>query len=40
MTQQWFVVNARDAQWLHNELGAYCPFEGVVTIASLASAST
>jgi uncharacterized cupin superfamily protein len=24
----WFVVNARDARWSHNELGAYCPFEG------------
>jgi uncharacterized cupin superfamily protein len=24
----WFVVNAADAQWLHNELGAYCGFEG------------
>lgn len=24
----WFVVNARDAQWFHNELGAYCGFEG------------
>jgi uncharacterized cupin superfamily protein len=24
----WFVVNARDAQWKHNELGAYCGFEG------------
>ncbi len=24
----WFVVNARDARWLHNELGGYCPFEG------------
>jgi uncharacterized cupin superfamily protein len=23
----WFVVNARDARWWHNELGAYCPFE-------------
>jgi len=23
----WFVVNARDAQWFHNELGVYCPFE-------------
>jgi len=28
VTQQWFVVNARDAKWHHNELGAYCPFEG------------
>jgi uncharacterized cupin superfamily protein len=24
----WFVLNARDARWLHNELGAYCGFEG------------
>jgi uncharacterized cupin superfamily protein len=24
----WFVVNARDSRWLHNELGNYCPFEG------------
>ena len=24
----WFVVNARDARWQHNELGAYCNFEG------------
>ena len=24
----WFVVNARDARWTHNELGSYCPFEG------------
>src|SRR4029077_14968340 len=24
----WFVVNARDGRWLHNELGAYCGFEG------------
>ena len=24
----WFVVNARDARWWHNELGWYCPFEG------------
>jgi uncharacterized cupin superfamily protein len=24
----WFVVNARDARWLENELGAYCGFEG------------
>jgi uncharacterized cupin superfamily protein len=28
MAPQWFVVNAADAQWLHNELGAYCAFEG------------
>ncbi len=25
----WFVVNARDSRWSHNELGAYCGFEGV-----------
>ncbi len=25
----WFVVNARESRWLHNELGAYCGFEGV-----------
>jgi uncharacterized cupin superfamily protein len=24
----WFVVNARDPRWLHNELGAYYGFEG------------
>jgi uncharacterized cupin superfamily protein len=24
----WFVVNAGDARWVHNELGAYCGFEG------------
>ena len=24
----WFVVNARDARWVHNEIGAYCGFEG------------
>ncbi|MGZ8696059.1 MAG: cupin domain-containing protein [Gaiellaceae bacterium] len=24
----WFVVNARDTRWLHNEMGAYCGFEG------------
>jgi uncharacterized cupin superfamily protein len=24
----WFVVNAREARWLHNELGAYLGFEG------------
>jgi uncharacterized cupin superfamily protein len=27
-TDGWFVVNARDVRWTHNELGAYCPFEG------------
>jgi uncharacterized cupin superfamily protein len=26
-TGGWFVVNARDGRWSHNELGAYCPFE-------------
>ena len=25
----WFVVNAREARWVHNELGAYCNFEGM-----------
>jgi len=25
---EWFVVNSKDAQWVHNELGAYCGFEG------------
>jgi uncharacterized cupin superfamily protein len=24
----WFVVNARDSRWIHNELGSYCGFEG------------
>ncbi len=24
----WFVVNASDAPWFHNELGSYCGFEG------------
>lgn len=27
-TGGWFVVNARDARWVHNELGHYCGFEG------------
>lgn len=27
-TAGWFVVNAREARWLHNEMGAYCGFEG------------
>jgi uncharacterized cupin superfamily protein len=27
-TAGWFVVNARDARWVHNELGHYCGFEG------------
>jgi uncharacterized cupin superfamily protein len=27
-SEGWFVVNARDSRWLHNELGAYCSFEG------------
>jgi uncharacterized cupin superfamily protein len=25
---RWFVVNAKEARWVHNELGAYCGFEG------------
>jgi uncharacterized cupin superfamily protein len=24
----WFVVNARDSRWLHNEMGGYSNFEG------------
>ena len=24
----WFVVNARDGRWVHNEMGYYCGFEG------------
>jgi uncharacterized cupin superfamily protein len=24
----WFVVNAREAQWQHNEMSWYCNFEG------------
>ncbi|MBA3734026.1 MAG: cupin domain-containing protein [Actinobacteria bacterium] len=24
----WFVLNAREARWLHNEMGGYCNFEG------------
>jgi uncharacterized cupin superfamily protein len=27
-TAGWFVVNARDARWFHNEMGHYCGFEG------------
>jgi uncharacterized cupin superfamily protein len=27
-TAGWFVVNARDAPWLHNEMGGYYAFEG------------
>lgn len=27
-TEGWFVVNARETRWLHNELGSYCGFEG------------
>jgi uncharacterized cupin superfamily protein len=27
-TVGWFVVNARETRWLHNELGSYCGFEG------------
>jgi uncharacterized cupin superfamily protein len=24
----WYILGARDAKWLHNELGWYCNFEG------------
>jgi hypothetical protein len=24
----WYVLNARDAKWLTNEIGGYCSFEG------------
>ncbi len=27
-TAGWFVVNARDASWVHNEMGWYCNFQG------------
>src|SRR5947207_4617804 len=27
---EWFVLNARDARWRENELGAFCTFEGDV----------
>jgi uncharacterized cupin superfamily protein len=27
-TAGWFVVNAREARWVHNEMGGYCNFEG------------
>jgi len=27
---EWFVLNARDARWRENELGAFCSFEGDV----------
>lgn len=27
-TEGWFVVNARETRWSHNELGSYCGFEG------------
>jgi uncharacterized cupin superfamily protein len=27
-TPGWFVVNARDTRWVHNEMGWYCAFEG------------
>jgi uncharacterized cupin superfamily protein len=27
-TAGWFVVNARDAPWVYNAMGGYCPFEG------------
>jgi uncharacterized cupin superfamily protein len=26
-SEGWFVVNASETRWFHNELGAYCPFE-------------
>jgi uncharacterized cupin superfamily protein len=26
----WYVLNARDAKWLSNEMGWYCNFEGAV----------
>jgi uncharacterized cupin superfamily protein len=28
VTAGWFVVNARDRSWLHNEMGEYVGFEG------------
>jgi uncharacterized cupin superfamily protein len=28
VTGGWFVVNARDSRWTHNEMGGYCGFEG------------
>jgi len=31
----WFVVNARDARWLVNELGGYCAFEGEARLPQL-----
>ncbi len=27
-TDGWFVVNARDSRWVHNEMGFYTGFEG------------
>ena len=27
-TAGWFVVNARETRWVHNEMGHYCAFEG------------
>lgn len=27
-TAGWFVLNAREARWQHNEMGWYCNFEG------------
>jgi uncharacterized cupin superfamily protein len=27
-TQGWFVVNARETRWVHNEMGWYAGFEG------------
>jgi uncharacterized cupin superfamily protein len=32
----WFVLNAREAQWLHTDgMGAFCTFEGDVRFAQL-----
>jgi uncharacterized cupin superfamily protein len=32
----WFVLNARDAQWLHTDrMGTFCTFEGDVRFAQL-----
>ena len=33
--ERWFVVNARDARWTHNELGWYCNFEDDVEFEGL-----
>ena len=27
-SEGWFVVNARDARWVYNQMGGYCPFDG------------